>query len=78
MLLPAITVGQIVTIMAACAAASLVTGAVLVVRRQPELPVEDPELVGRDNWRVPPAEHAGRPGHLRRARKAGLTAPRAY
>jgi hypothetical protein len=76
-LFPAITAGQILAIMVACAAAALASGAVLLVRRRPELPVADPEFEDRDNWRMPPLNMLAAPV-ISGAHKAGLTALRAY
>ena len=79
-LFPAISGQQILQIMAACGAASLLAAgfALAVRRRHPvELTAADATREGRDNWRMPPLSTLSTP-LLSTGRKIGLTALRTY
>jgi len=79
-LFPAITGRQIAWIMAACAGASVLAGAFVLVRshRSPApLTVAVVESEGRDNWRMPPLNTLTTP-LLSSSRKIGLSALRCY
>ena len=79
-LFPAINGRQIVTIMAACGAAALLTGGWVLARarRSPKpLTVAVVDSEGRDNWRMPPLSTLTTP-MLSTARKVGLSALRTY
>ncbi len=78
-LFPSITGRQILTIMVACAAASVLAGGWMLVRarRSPVLTAAAATYEGRDNWRMPPLATLAAPV-LSRGRKMGLTALRAY
>jgi Mn2+/Fe2+ NRAMP family transporter len=78
-LFPAITAGQIVTIMICCAAASVLAGGVALARRlRPgsvaSLPVD---RAGRSSWRMPPLTLLDRPV-MSTGRKIGMSALRLY
>jgi NRAMP (natural resistance-associated macrophage protein)-like metal ion transporter len=78
-LFPAITAGQIVTIMICCAAASALAGGVALARRlRPgsvaSLPVD---RAGRSSWRMPPLTLLDRPV-MSAGRKIGMSALRLY
>src|SRR6202035_281607 len=78
-LFPAITAGQIVTIMISCAAASVLAGGVALARRLrrgsvPSLPVD---RTGRSSWRMPPLTLLDRPV-MSAGRKIGMSALRLY
>ncbi len=78
-LFPAITAGQIVTIMISCAAASVLAGGVALARRvRPgsvaSLPVD---RAGRSSWRMPPLTLLDRPV-MSAGRKIGMSALRLY
>jgi len=78
-LFPAITAGQIVTIMISCAAASVLAGGVALARRlRPgsvaSLPVD---RTGRSSWRMPPLTLLDRPV-MSAGRKIGMSALRLY
>lgn len=77
---PAITSGQIIAIFAACAAVSVVTGAVMLLRRRGRAPAGEAETyaaVDRGTWRMPPLAELGAPV-VSATRKVGLTALRGY
>jgi Mn2+/Fe2+ NRAMP family transporter len=76
-LFPGITAGQILMIMAVCAAISLVAGAIALVRRRSAMPVDDPEFADRDNWRMPPLNTLTAPA-ITGGRKLALFALRGY
>jgi NRAMP (natural resistance-associated macrophage protein)-like metal ion transporter len=78
-LFPAITAGQIVTIMISCAAASALAGGFALARRlRPgsvaSLPVD---RAGRSSWRMPPLTLLDRPV-MSTGRKIGMSALRLY
>jgi Mn2+/Fe2+ NRAMP family transporter len=77
---PAITSGQIIAIFAACAAVSVVTGAVMLLRRRGRAPAGEAETYAaadRGTWRMPPLAELGAPV-VSATRKVGLTALRGY
>jgi Mn2+/Fe2+ NRAMP family transporter len=77
---PSITSGQIVGIFAGCAAVSVLTGAVVLLRRRARTPDADAEsfaAADRDTWRMPPLAELGTPV-VSATRKIGLTALRGY
>jgi len=80
-LFPRISGHQIVLIMEACGAASVLAGAFALARarRSPrrELTAQDATIEGRDNWRMPPLATLSTP-LLSTARKIGLSALRLY
>ena len=78
-LFPAISAGQIVAIIVACAAVSLLGGAWMLVRRRGAVVVPHDDFSGtdRDMWRMPELALLGAPV-VSRARKLGLTALRSY
>jgi Mn2+/Fe2+ NRAMP family transporter len=78
-LFPAITAGQIVAILAGCAAASvLVAGFALARRLRPGSPAGLPiDRTGRGGWRMPPLTLLDRPV-MSAGRKLGLSALRLY
>jgi Mn2+/Fe2+ NRAMP family transporter len=81
-LFPAITPGQIEAILAGCAAASVLAGAVALARRRhaasagatADLPVD---RAARRNWRMPPLATLTRPP-MSAERKVGMSALRLY
>jgi Mn2+/Fe2+ NRAMP family transporter len=78
-LFPAITAGQIVVIVAGCAAASvLVAGLALARRLRPGSPASLPiDRTGRSGWRMPPLTLLDRPV-MSTGRKLGMSALRLY
>jgi Mn2+/Fe2+ NRAMP family transporter len=78
-LFPAISGRQIMTIMAACAAGSVVVGGCLLARarRAPALTAAAATYEGKDNWRMPPLATLAAPV-ISRNRKLGLMALRTY
>jgi Mn2+/Fe2+ NRAMP family transporter len=78
-LFPAITAGQIVAILAGCAAASvLVAGFALARRPRPGSPASLPiDRTGRSGWRMPPLTLLDRPV-MSAGRKLGMSALRLY
>ena len=78
-LFPAITAGQIVVILAGCAAASvLVAGLALARRLRPGSPASLPiDRTGRSGWRMPPLTLLDRPV-MSTGRKLGMSALRLY
>jgi len=78
-LFPAISAGQIVTILACCAGASLLAGGFVLARRMrpgsvASLPVD---RSGRSSWRMPPLTLLDRPV-MSAGRKIGMSALRLY
>ncbi|HEX6524560.1 MAG TPA: NRAMP family divalent metal transporter [Streptosporangiaceae bacterium] len=78
-LFPSISGRQIVTIMAACAGASIVAGGWLLVRarRPAALTAAAATYEGKDNWRMPPLATLAAPV-ISRGRKMGLISLRTY
>jgi NRAMP (natural resistance-associated macrophage protein)-like metal ion transporter len=78
-LFPAITAGQIVVILAACAAASVLVGGFALARRlRPGSPASLPiDRTGRSGWRMPPLTLLDRPV-MSTGRKLGMSALRLY
>jgi len=78
-LFPAITAGQIVVILAGCAAASvLVAGLAMARRLRPGSPASLPiDRTGRSGWRMPPLTLLDRPV-MSTGRKLGMSALRLY
>ena len=78
-LFPAITAGQIVVILAGCAAASvLVAGFAMARRLRPGSPASLPiDRAGRSGWRMPPLTLLDRPV-MSTGRKLGMSALRLY
>jgi Mn2+/Fe2+ NRAMP family transporter len=78
-LFPAISARQIVTIIVACAAVSVLAGAGTLARRRRAAAAAFDGAIGadRDMWRMPPLAELGAPV-ISRARKLGLTALRGY
>ncbi|HMD94208.1 MAG TPA: NRAMP family divalent metal transporter [Trebonia sp.] len=79
-LFPAITARQIVEIIVACAAASLLGGVWMLLRRRGAAWAALDDVVtgaDRDMWRMPPLALLGAPV-VSKARKLGLTALRSY
>ncbi|HME64760.1 MAG TPA: NRAMP family divalent metal transporter [Streptosporangiaceae bacterium] len=76
-LFPAITGQQIVIIMAACAAASVVAGGWALVRARRAVGGVPVDRTGRDTWRMPPLAMLSKPV-VSTGRKIGLSALRAY
>jgi len=77
---PAVTSGQIIAIFAACAAVSVLTGAVMLLRRRGRAADADANpfaAMDRDTWRMPPIAELGAPV-VSATRKVGLTALRGY
>jgi NRAMP (natural resistance-associated macrophage protein)-like metal ion transporter len=78
-LFPAITGGQIVAILAGCAAASALVGGFALARRlRPGSPASLPiDRTGRSGWRMPPLTLLDRPV-MSAGRKLGMSALRLY
>jgi Mn2+/Fe2+ NRAMP family transporter len=78
-LFPAITAGQIVAILAGCAAASVLVGGFALARRlRPGSPASLPvDRTGRSGWRMPPLTLLDRPV-MSAGRKLGMSALRLY
>jgi Mn2+/Fe2+ NRAMP family transporter len=78
-LFPAITAGQIVAILAGCAAASVLVGGFALARRlRPGSPASLPvDRTGRSGWRMPPLTLLDRPV-MSTGRKLGMSALRLY
>ena len=77
-LFPAITAGQIVAILAGCAAASVLVAGIALARRRPGSPASLPvDRTGRSGWRMPPLTLLDRPV-MSAGRKLGLSALRLY
>jgi NRAMP (natural resistance-associated macrophage protein)-like metal ion transporter len=79
-LFPAIGAGQIVAIMAGCAAAALAAAAYAVIRRRRAGVFADaaiPDRSGREGWRMPPLMLLQRPV-MSTGRKIGMSALRLY
>jgi Mn2+/Fe2+ NRAMP family transporter len=77
-LFPAITAGQILDIVAACGAASLVAAGYATVRRlRAGTPAAAIDRAGRDSWRMPPLSLLTRPT-MSAGRKIGMSALRLY
>jgi Mn2+/Fe2+ NRAMP family transporter len=77
---PAMTAGQMVGVFAACAAASVLAGAVMLLRRRGRAADAEAEIYAaadRDTWRMPPLVELGAPV-VSASRKIGLTALRGY
>jgi Mn2+/Fe2+ NRAMP family transporter len=77
-LFPAITAGQILDIVAACAAASVLAALYAAARRRRAGTVTAPvDRAGRDSWRMPPLAMLQRPV-MSAGRKIGMSALRLY
>jgi Mn2+/Fe2+ NRAMP family transporter len=77
---PAMTAGQLIVIFAACAAASVLAGAGMALRRRRRAGTGDVNTfvaADRDTWRMPPLAELGTPV-LSTGRKVGLTLLRGY